>query len=122
MITSENYPEIREGVRQLVAAFPGEWRLQAVGVTEQDASAAAMFDMGEPCGTRASMADMLASGASCYAADDQCIQTHGSIDFAEKYDVERQFRETRLYQAAPISINLIPSHFATHALGLPKNF
>ncbi|WP_254914520.1 hypothetical protein [Sphingobium sp. Z007] len=47
------------------------------------------------------MADMLASGASCYAADDQCIQTHGSIDFAEKYDVERQFRETRRDAAAP---------------------
>ncbi|WP_254914337.1 hypothetical protein [Sphingobium sp. Z007] len=69
-----------------------------------------------------SMADMLASGASCYAADDQCIQTHGSIDFAEKYDVERQFRETRLHHVAPISTNLIPSHLATHALELPKSF
>ncbi|RVT90959.1 acyl-CoA dehydrogenase family protein [Sphingomonas crocodyli] len=83
--------------------------------------AAAMFDAGKPCGTEANMAKMLASEASWYAAD-MCIQTHGGFGFAEEYDVERKFRETRLYQVAPISTNLILSHVGTHVLGLPKSF
>jgi acyl-CoA dehydrogenase len=83
--------------------------------------AAAMFDAGEPCGTEANMAKMLASEAS-WAAADMCIQTHGGFGFAEEYDIERKFRETRLYQVAPISTNLILSHVATHVLGLPKSF
>lgn len=83
--------------------------------------AAAMFDAGEPCGSEANMAKMLASEASWYAAD-QCLQTHGGFGFAEEYDIERKFRETRLYQVAPISTNLILSHVATHVLGLPKSF
>ena len=83
--------------------------------------AAAMFDAGEPCGTEANMAKMLASEASWYAAD-QCLQTHGGFGFAEEYNIERKFRETRLYQTAPISTNLILSHVATHALKLPKSF
>ena len=83
--------------------------------------AAAMFDAGEPCGTEANMAKMLASEASWYAAD-QCLQTHGGFGFAEDYDIERKFRETRLYQVAPISTNLILSHVATHVLGMPKSF
>jgi alkylation response protein AidB-like acyl-CoA dehydrogenase len=83
--------------------------------------AAAMFDAGQACGTEANMAKLLASEASWYAAD-QCIQTHGGFGFAEEYDVERKFRETRLYQVAPISTNLILSHVATHVLGLPKSF
>ena len=83
--------------------------------------AAAMFDAGEPCGTEANMAKMLASEASWYAAD-MCVQTHGGFGFAEEYDVERKFRETRLYQVAPISTNLILSHVATHVLDLPKSF
>ena len=83
--------------------------------------AAAMFDAGEPCGTEANMAKMLASEASWYAAD-QCLQTHGGFGFAEEYDIERKFRETRLYQVAPISTNLILSHVATHALKMPKSF
>ncbi len=83
--------------------------------------AAAMFDAGLPCGTEANMAKMLASEASWYAAD-QCLQTHGGFGFAEEYDIERKFRETRLYQVAPISTNLILSHVATHVLGLPKSF
>ena len=82
---------------------------------------AALFDAGEPCGTEANMAKMLASEASWYAAD-QCIQTHGGFGFAEEYDIERKFRETRLYQVAPISTNLILSHVATHALNMPKSF
>jgi len=83
--------------------------------------AAALFDAGEPCGTEANMAKMLASEASWYAGD-QCIQTHGGFGFAEEYNIERKFRETRLYQTAPISTNLILSHVATHALKLPKSF
>jgi len=83
--------------------------------------AAQMFDEGLDGGTEANMAKMLASEASWYAAD-MCVQTHGGFGFAEEYDIERKFRETRLYQVAPISTNLILSHVATHALGLPKSF
>jgi alkylation response protein AidB-like acyl-CoA dehydrogenase len=83
--------------------------------------ATALFEAGEPCGTEANMAKMLASEASWYAAD-QCLQIHGGFGFAEEYDIERKFRETRLYQVAPISTNLILSHVATHVLGLPKSF
>jgi alkylation response protein AidB-like acyl-CoA dehydrogenase len=90
----------------------------AAAVVDQ---AAAMFETGEPCGTEANMAKMLASEASWYAAD-MCVQTHGGFGFAEEYDIERKFRETRLYQVAPISTNLILSHVATHVLKLPKSF
>ncbi|MBS0489141.1 MAG: acyl-CoA/acyl-ACP dehydrogenase [Proteobacteria bacterium] len=83
--------------------------------------AAAMFDAGQPCGTEANMAKMLASEASWFAAD-TAIQTHGGFGFAEDYDIERKFRETRLYQVAPISTNLILSHVGTHVLGMPKSF
>ncbi len=83
--------------------------------------AAALFDGGHPAGTEANMAKMLASEASWFAAD-MCVQTHGGFGFAEEYDIERKFRETRLYQVAPISTNLILSHVATHVLGLPKSF
>ena len=85
------------------------------------ARAAERFDAGEDSGSDANMAKMLASEASWQAAD-MCIQTHGGFGFAEEYDVERKFRETRLYQVAPISTNLILSHVATHELGLPKSF
>ena len=83
--------------------------------------AAGMFDAGQPCGTEANMAKMLASEASWFAAD-TAIQTHGGFGFAEDYDIERKFRETRLYQVAPISTNLILSHVGTHVLGMPKSF
>jgi acyl-CoA dehydrogenase len=83
--------------------------------------AAAMFDASQPCGTEANMAKMLASEAS-WAAADTCLQTHGGFGFAEEFDIERKFRETRLYQVAPISTNLILSHVATHVLGMPKSF
>jgi acyl-CoA dehydrogenase len=83
--------------------------------------AAALFDAGLACGTEANMAKMLASEAS-WAAADTCLQTHGGFGFAEELDIERKFRETRLYQVAPISTNLILSHVATHVLGLPKSF
>jgi alkylation response protein AidB-like acyl-CoA dehydrogenase len=83
--------------------------------------ATALFEADKPCGTEANMAKLLASEASWYAAD-QCVQIHGGFGFAEEYDIERKFRETRLYQVAPISTNLILSHVATHVLGLPKSF
>lgn len=83
--------------------------------------AAALFDAGEPCGTEANMAKLLASEASWFAAD-TCLQTYGGYGFAEEYDIERKFRETRLYQIAPISTNLILSHIATKVLGLPRSF
>ena len=83
--------------------------------------AAQLFDRELPCGSEANMAKMLASEASCKAAD-VCVQTHGGFGFAEEYDIERKFRETRLYQVAPISTNLILSHVATHVLDLPKSF
>lgn len=83
--------------------------------------AAALYDAGAPCGTEANMAKMLASEASWFAAD-MAVQTFGGFGFAEEYDIERKFRETRLYQVAPISTNLILSHVATHVLGQPKSF
>ncbi len=95
--------------------------VQVTAAAEMVAKAAAMFDAGIPCGTEANMAKMLASEAAWFAAD-MCIQTHGGFGFAEEFDIERKFRETRLYQVAPISTNLILSHVATHVLGLPKSF
>ncbi len=83
--------------------------------------AAALFEAGQPCGTEANMAKLTASEASWFAAD-MALQTHGGFGFAEGYDIERKFRETRLYQVAPISTNLILSHVATHVLDLPKSF
>jgi acyl-CoA dehydrogenase len=85
------------------------------------AKAAALFDAGEQCGAEANMAKLLAADASKEAAD-VCIQTHGGYGFAEEYDIERKFRETRLYQVAPVSTNLILSYVGTHVLGMPKSF
>jgi alkylation response protein AidB-like acyl-CoA dehydrogenase len=83
--------------------------------------AADLFDAGEPCGAEANMAKMLAAEAS-WAAAEACVQTHGGFGFAEEYDVERKFREARLYQVAPISTNLILSYLAEHILGLPRSY
>jgi alkylation response protein AidB-like acyl-CoA dehydrogenase len=80
-----------------------------------------LYEAGEPCGAEANMAKMLAADASFEAAN-ACIQTHGGFGFAEEYDVERKFRETRLYQVAPISTNLILSHLAEHVLGMPRSY
>jgi acyl-CoA dehydrogenase len=82
---------------------------------------AGLFDAGKKCGAEANMAKLLASEASS-AAGEVCIQTHGGYGFAEEYDIERKFRETRLYQVAPISTNLILSYVGTHVLGMPKSF
>ncbi len=83
--------------------------------------AARMFDAGEPCGAEANMAKMLASEAS-WRAGDVCMQTHGGFAFAKEYHIERKFRETRLYQIAPISTNLILSYLGEHVLGMPRSF
>jgi acyl-CoA dehydrogenase len=80
-----------------------------------------LFDAGQPCGAQANMAKYLAAKASWEAAE-ACLQFHGGFGFACEYDVERKFRETRLYQVAPISTNLILSHVAEHVLGLPRSF
>jgi acyl-CoA dehydrogenase len=83
--------------------------------------ACALFDNHEPCGAEANMAKYLAAKASWEAAN-VCLQTHGGFGFAAEYDVERKFRETRLYQVAPISTNLILSYVGEHVLGLPRSF
>ena len=80
-----------------------------------------LFDNKQPCGTQANMAKLLAADASWEAAN-ACLQFHGGYGFACEYDVERKFRETRLYQVAPISTNLILSYVAEHVLGLPRSF
>jgi acyl-CoA dehydrogenase len=83
--------------------------------------AAEKFDRGEPCGAEANMAKLLAAEASWEAAN-VTVQTFGGFGFAEEYDVERKFRETRLYQVAPISTNLILTYVAEHVLGLPRSY
>jgi acyl-CoA dehydrogenase len=83
--------------------------------------AAALFDRGLPCGAQANMAKLLAADASWEAAN-VCLQTHGGFGFAHEYDVERKFRETRLYQIAPISTNLILAYIPEHVLGLPRSY
>ena len=85
------------------------------------AKAAALFEAGAPCGAEANMAKYLASEASWKAAD-MCMQTHGGYAFAEEYDVERKFRETRLYRIAPVSNNFVLSYLAEHVLGLPRSY
>jgi alkylation response protein AidB-like acyl-CoA dehydrogenase len=81
----------------------------------------AKYESGDACGAEANMAKMLAAEAS-WAAGETCIQTHGGFGFAAEYDVERKFRETRLYQVAPISTNMILSFLAEHVLGLPRSY
>jgi acyl-CoA dehydrogenase len=80
-----------------------------------------LFDSGKPCGAEANMAKHLAAKAS-WQAGEACLQFHGGYGFAAEYDVERKFRETRLYQVAPISTNLILAYVAEHVLGLPRSF
>jgi acyl-CoA dehydrogenase len=83
--------------------------------------AAALFDAGHDCGRDANMGKLLASEASWHAGE-ACMQTHGGFSFATEYDVERKWRETRLYQIAPISTNLVLSYLAQHVLGLPRSY
>ncbi|WP_137176330.1 acyl-CoA dehydrogenase family protein [Roseomonas sp. AR75] len=79
------------------------------------------FEAGQPCGEEANMGKMLAAEAS-WAAGEACVNTHGGFGFAEEYDIERKFRETRLYQVAPISTNLILSYIGEHVLGMPRSY
>jgi acyl-CoA dehydrogenase len=81
----------------------------------------ARFERGENCGEEANMGKMLAADAA-WAAAEACVQTHGGFGFAEEYDIERKFRETRLYQVAPISTNLILSYIGEHVLGMPRSY
>ncbi len=85
------------------------------------AKAARLFDAGAPCGAEANMAKLLASEASWRAAD-MCMQIHGGFGLAEEFDVERKFRETRLYRIAPVSTNMILAYLAEHVLGLPRSY
>jgi alkylation response protein AidB-like acyl-CoA dehydrogenase len=84
-------------------------------------AAASRYQSGEECGAEANMAKLLAAEAS-WAAAEACLQTHGGFGFAEDFDIERKFRETRLYQVAPISTNLILAYLAEHVLGLPRSY
>jgi acyl-CoA dehydrogenase len=84
-------------------------------------AAASLYEAGRECGAESNMAKLLAADAS-WAAADMCLQTHGGFGFAEEFDIERKFRETRLYQTAPISTNLILSYLAEHVLGLPRSY
>jgi alkylation response protein AidB-like acyl-CoA dehydrogenase len=79
------------------------------------------FERGENCGEEANMGKMLAAEAS-WEAGEACVNTHGGFGFAEEYDIERKFRETRLYQVAPISTNLILSYLGEHVLGMPRSY
>jgi acyl-CoA dehydrogenase len=83
--------------------------------------AAELFDRNLPCGAEANMAKLLAADASWQAAN-TAVQTYGGFGFAEEYDIERKFRECRLYQVAPVSTNLILSYIGEHVLGLPRSF
>ena len=83
--------------------------------------AAALFDTGQDCAAEANMAKLLASEAS-WAAGESCMQTHGGFGMAEEYDVERKFRETRLYQIAPVSTNLILAYLGEHVLDMPRSY
>jgi alkylation response protein AidB-like acyl-CoA dehydrogenase len=106
-----------QGVQFPIARCYAE--VEAAGLMVE--KAAGLFDAGLPCGAEANMAKMLASEAS-WRAGDVCMQTHGGFAFAKEYHIERKFRETRLYQIAPISTNLILSFIGEHVLGMPRSF
>ena len=106
-----------QGVQFPIARAHAQMRAAELMVRE----GCARFDAGLACGEQANMAKLLAAEAS-WAAAEACVQTHGGFGFAEDYDVERKFRETRLYQVAPISTNLILSYIAEHVLGLPRSY
>jgi acyl-CoA dehydrogenase len=103
-------------------AFPiAEAHIEVEAASLMRFEACDRFDRGEPCGAQANMAKHLAAKAAWEAAN-VCLQTHGGFGFAAEYDVERKFRETRLYLVAPISTNLVFSYVAEHVLGLPRSF
>jgi acyl-CoA dehydrogenase len=106
-----------QGIQFPIAKAYAQMRAAELMVKE----ATRKYEAGLDCGAEANMAKMLAADASWDAAN-ACVQTHGGFGFAEEYDVERKFRETRLYQVAPISTNLILSYVAEHVLGLPRSY
>ncbi len=106
-----------QGVQFPIARAYAQMRAAELMVRE----AARRYEAGEDCGAEANMAKLLAADAS-WAAADMCVQTHGGFGFAEEFDIERKFRETRLYQVAPISTNLILSYLSEHVLGLPRSY
>jgi len=106
-----------QGVQFPIARAYAQMRAAELMVHE----AARKYEAGEDIGPEANMAKLLAADAS-WAAADMCVQTHGGFGFAEEYDVERKFREARLYQVAPISTNMILSYIAEHVLGLPRSY
>jgi acyl-CoA dehydrogenase len=106
-----------QGVQFPIAQAYAQMRAAELMVRE----AASRYQAGEDCGAEANMAKLLGADAS-WAAADMCVQTHGGFGFAEEFDIERKFRETRLYQVAPISTNLILSYIAEHVLGLPRSY
>src|SRR3954454_22593293 len=106
-----------QGIQFPIAKAYAQMRAAELMVHE----AASLYEQGKDCGAEANMAKMLAADAS-WAAADMCVQTHGGFGFAEEFDIERKFRETRLYSVAPISTNLILSFLAEHVLGLPRSY
>ncbi len=108
---------MNQGIQFPIARAYANMRAAELMVKE----AVRLYEAGRDCGTEANMAKMLAADASNEAAN-ACIQTHGGFGFAEEYDVERKFRETRLYQVAPISTNLILSYLSEHVLGMPRSY
>jgi acyl-CoA dehydrogenase len=106
-----------QGVQFPIARAYAQMRAAELMVHE----AAAKYEKGVDIGPEANLAKLLAADASWFAAD-MCVQTHGGFGFAEEYDIERKFRETRLYQVAPISTNMILSYLAEHVLGLPRSY
>jgi len=108
---------MNQGIQFPIAKAYAQMRAAELMVKE----ATRKYEAGLDCGAEANMAKMLAADASWEAAN-ACVQTHGGFGFAEEYDVERKFRETRLYQVAPISTNLILSFVAEHVLGLPRSY
>jgi alkylation response protein AidB-like acyl-CoA dehydrogenase len=106
-----------QGVQFPIAHAYAQMRAAELMVHE----AASLYEAGRDCGAEANMAKLLAADAS-WAAADMCLQTHGGFGFAEEFDIERKFRETRLYLTAPISTNLILSYLAEHVLGLPRSY
>ena len=106
-----------QGVQFPIARAYAELEAAALMVRK----AAALFDAGMPCGAEANMAKLLASEASWHAGE-AAMQTHGGFGFAKEYDVERKWRETRLFQIAPISTNLVLAFLAEHVLGMPRSY
>jgi alkylation response protein AidB-like acyl-CoA dehydrogenase len=108
---------VNQGVQFPIARAYASYRAAALMVKE----AATKFDAGEKCAEEANISKMLASEASWEAAE-MCVQTFGGFGFAEEYDIERKFRETRLYQVAPVSTNLILAYLGQNVLGLPRSY